>query len=131
MGDLRSRRLIAEVIINSSVKNLNKTFDYNIPADIAGIIKLGDRVLVPFGNVRKLEEGFVVGFKEKSEYNVKNIAIAYIPINKINTLSFNKTSTGSPKLFDSMLSEYFIHISNTTGIVHIIYLEFKSWHHNE
>ncbi len=65
--------MVAEVIINSTVKNLNKTFDYNIPAEIAGIIKVGDRILVPFGNAKKLEEGFVVGFKEKSEYKVKDI----------------------------------------------------------
>ena len=65
--------MVAEVIINSTVKNLNKTFDYNIPAEIAGIIKVGDRILVPFGNAKELEEGFVVGFKEKSEYKVKDI----------------------------------------------------------
>ncbi len=65
--------MVAEVIINSTVKNLNKTFDYNIPADIAGIIKVGDRINVPFGNSKKLEEGFVIGFKEKSEYKVKDI----------------------------------------------------------
>ena len=65
--------MVAEVIINSTVKNLNKTFDYNVPAEIAGTISVGSRVLVPFGNSRKLEEGFVVGFKEKSNYKVKDI----------------------------------------------------------
>ncbi len=27
--------MIAEIIINSNVKNLNKTFDYNVPNSIA------------------------------------------------------------------------------------------------
>lgn len=66
--------MVAEVIINSTVKNLNKTFDYNVPAELAGTIKLGDRVLLPFGNTKSLEEGFVVGLKETSEYKVKDIA---------------------------------------------------------
>lgn len=66
--------MVAEVIINSTVKNLNKTFDYNVPAEFAGAIKIGDRVLVPFGNSKRLEEGFVVGFKKESLYEVKDIS---------------------------------------------------------
>lgn len=65
--------MVAEVIINSTVKNLNKTFDYNVPAELAGTVNIGTRILVPFGNSKKLEEGFVIGFKEKSEYKVKDI----------------------------------------------------------
>lgn len=66
--------MVAEVIINSTVKNLNKSFDYNVPVELAGTIKIGDRILVPFGNAKRLEEGFVVGFKNNSEYKVKDIA---------------------------------------------------------
>lgn len=66
--------MVAEVIINSTVKNLNKTFDYNVPAELAGTIKVGDRILVPFGNSKRLEEGFIVGFKKESSYRVKNIS---------------------------------------------------------
>lgn len=66
--------MVAEVIINSTVKNLNKIFDYNVPAELVGTIKVGDRILVPFGNAKKLEEGFVIGFKKESEYKVKDIA---------------------------------------------------------
>ena len=66
--------MVVEVIINSTVKNLNKIFDYNVPAEYAGTIKVGDRILVPFGNNKKLEEGFAVGFKKESEYKIKDIA---------------------------------------------------------
>ena len=34
-------------------------------------IYVGTKVLVPFGRTKKLEEGFVVGFKERTEYEVK------------------------------------------------------------
>ena len=67
--------MIAEVIINSNVKNLNKTFDYNIPFDMEDKVNIGSRVLVKFGNIKKLEEGFVVNIKEKSDWdNLKDIA---------------------------------------------------------
>ena len=66
--------MIAQVIINSNVKNLNKIFDYNVPESFEGTICVGDRILVPFGNKKTLEEGFVIGFKEKSEFKVKDIA---------------------------------------------------------
>lgn len=65
--------MIAEIIINSNVKNLNKTFDYNIPYKLQDKVKIGARVFVKFGNIKKLEEGFVVGIKENSEYKVKDI----------------------------------------------------------
>ena len=66
--------MVAEVIINSIAKDLNRIFDYNIPTKMEGTICVGDRVLVPFGNKKSLEEGFVIGFKETSEFKVKDIA---------------------------------------------------------
>lgn len=65
--------MIAEVIINSNVKNLNKTFDYEVPENLAGTICVGSRVFVPFGNKKLPEEGFVIGFKEESSYELKQI----------------------------------------------------------
>ena len=66
--------MVAEVIINRGAKKLNRTFDYNITKEIEELILVGSKVLVPFGNGGKLTEGFVVGIKEKSEFEVKDIA---------------------------------------------------------
>ena len=66
--------MVAEVIINRSAKKLNRTFDYNIPIKMQDFVIIGSKVLVPFGNSKKLEEAYVVGIKEKSEYKVKDIA---------------------------------------------------------
>ena len=63
--------MVAEIILNSSVKKLNKIFDYEIPDRIN--VKIGSRVFVPFGNKKTPEEGIVIGIKEKSEYKVKEI----------------------------------------------------------
>ena len=65
--------MVAEVIINRSAKKLNRTFDYNIPNEMQDFIIIGSKVLVPFGNSKKLEEAYVVGIKEKSEFEVKDI----------------------------------------------------------
>ena len=64
--------MIAEVIISSSVKTLNRVFDYEIPADLK--VEVGTRVFVPFSRNKELEEGIVVGIKEKSDFKVKQIA---------------------------------------------------------
>ena len=66
--------MIAEIIMNSSVRNLDKTFDYSIPYDMEDMIHIGSRVLVKFGNIKELKEGFVVNIKEKSDFEVKDIS---------------------------------------------------------
>ena len=66
--------MVAEVIINSTAKKLNRIFDYNIPKELEDLIVVGSKVLVPFGNMKKLEEAYVVAIKEKSEFKIKDIA---------------------------------------------------------
>lgn len=66
--------MIAEVIINSNAKKLNRKFDYKIPTDLEDIITEGSKVLVPFANFKTLEEGYVIKIKEKTDFEVKEIA---------------------------------------------------------
>ena len=66
--------MFAEVIINNNARALNKTFDYIVPKTLEPIIKIGSRVFVPFGVSSKLEDGFVISFKDKSEFANKEIA---------------------------------------------------------
>lgn len=65
--------MIAEVIIDSKAKQLNKKFDYEIPDDLKDLLMVGSRVLVPFGNKKTLEQGYIISIKENSEYEVKKI----------------------------------------------------------
>ena len=67
------KNMIAEVIIDRPAKKLNRTFDYNIPKNLEELVIIGSTVLVPFGNTKTLEEAYVIGIKEKSEYQVKDI----------------------------------------------------------
>ena len=66
--------MIAEVIIDSRAKKLNRKFDYKIPDNLKDLIDVGSRVLVPFANFKTLEQGYVIKIKEKTEFEVKEIA---------------------------------------------------------
>ena len=57
--------MIASVLIEYSVKSLDKNFDYLVPDSLVNEIKVGQKVLVPFG-VKEVE-GFVMGFKKEKE----------------------------------------------------------------
>lgn len=65
--------MIAEVILNSNAKQLNRVFDYEIPQTLVAKVKIGTRVFVQFSNRKLPEEGFVVNIKKTSEYKVKPI----------------------------------------------------------
>ena len=58
--------MIAEVIIDSKAKKLNRKFDYRIPENLEDIIEVGSRVLVPFANFKTLEQGYVIKIKQTS-----------------------------------------------------------------
>ena len=58
--------MIAEVIIDSRAKKLNRKFDYEIPKNLEDLIFVGSRVLVPFANFKTLEQGYVIKIKEKN-----------------------------------------------------------------
>ena len=59
--------MIAEVIIDSKAKKLNRKFDYKIPENLQDIITIGSRVLVPFANFKTLEQGYVIKIKKTTE----------------------------------------------------------------
>ena len=66
--------MFAEVIINSNAKALNRVFDYEVPNDLEKKIHIGSRVFVPFGRSGKLEDGFVIGIKDTSDFECKQVS---------------------------------------------------------
>ncbi|MBR4178533.1 MAG: primosomal protein N' [Bacilli bacterium] len=68
--------MLASVIIEYSVKSLNKVFDYIIPNELESIIKVGHKVMVPFAS--KEVEGFVLKI-----HNNKDNSLEYRSIIKI------------------------------------------------
>lgn len=60
--------LIAKVVVDIPVKNVDKIFDYTIPNDIVDVVKVGVRVEVPFGP-RKIQ-GFVIDIGEHKSSDI-------------------------------------------------------------
>lgn len=98
--------MVAEIIVNSTAKQLNKTFDYIIPKAIEKQLKIGSRVFVPFGRIKK-QEGFVIDIKEKSEFATREIIEvedSILPEEKI-------------KLAKLMARKYFCNISDCVKLM--------------
>lgn len=63
--------MIVGILVELSNRNIDKIFDYSVPSNLEKEIKLGIRVLVPFGK-QKLE-GFIVSIKGQTEIDTKPI----------------------------------------------------------
>ncbi len=64
---------IAKVLINTSVKTLNKVYDYIVPPLFEESAILGKRVEVSFGRGRANEEGIIVKLEEKGNEYIKSL----------------------------------------------------------
>lgn len=98
--------MVAEIIVNSTAKQLNRTFDYIIPKAMEKHIKIGSRIFVPFGRIKK-QEGFVIDIKEYSEFATKEILEvedSILPEEKI-------------KLAKLMARKYFCNISDCVKLM--------------
>lgn len=93
--------MIAEVIIHTNAKELNKTYDYIIPDSIKKDVKIGSRIFVPFGKTKQ-EEGFVIGIKKESKFASKEIL-------KVEDTILTKQNIELAKL---MSERYFCNISD-------------------
>jgi len=58
---------IASVVLNNSTRSYDKEYHYRIPETLAGLIKPGVRVIVPFGRGDKSREGYVLNVLNSSE----------------------------------------------------------------
>lgn len=68
--------MLASVIIEYSVKSLNKVFDYMIPDDIVDFIRVGHKVMIPFAS--KEVEGFVLKIHNSKDSNLEYKSIIRI-----------------------------------------------------
>lgn len=61
--------MVASVLIEYNVKSLNRRFDYLVPESLNNIIKIGNKVLVPFGKTKV--EGFVLGLSNEIDNSLE------------------------------------------------------------
>ena len=69
--------MFAEVLIEYSAKSIDKTFTYKVPEHLQSVIKVGMKVLVPFGP--KTINGFITNIVNvyNDEYEIKNPKIKF------------------------------------------------------
>ncbi len=101
--------MIAEIIVNSSATELNRVFDYKVPEgyEIGKNIDIGYRVLVSFAFRKQLEIGYIIGFKDTSQYKCKAIS-------KVVDVAFDKTKMEVAKW---MSKRYFCNLSDVLKLL--------------
>lgn len=60
--------IYADVIVDISHENLDKTYQYAIPEHLVSELTIGSLVQFPFGKGNKLRKGYVVGISEEAKY---------------------------------------------------------------
>ncbi|MFV0343299.1 MAG: primosomal protein N' [Anaerocolumna sp.] len=63
----------ADIIIDISHENLDKTYQYRIPEDYLLTAVVGARVLVPFGKGNRLIKGYIVDVTDIPKWNIESI----------------------------------------------------------
>ncbi len=67
--------LIAKVAVEAATYSFDKAFDYLIPTELENLVKVGCRVIVPFGRGNTKRQGFVFSVTDSSEdKDLKKIA---------------------------------------------------------
>ena len=63
----------ANIIVNISHENLDRTFQYKIPSPLQNVVEIGSYVRIPFGKSNRMIEGYVLEITDKPEYAVDRI----------------------------------------------------------
>jgi len=67
--------LYAGIVVNNSLRQLDRIFTYKVPEKLINYVSVGYRVKVPFGNSNRLIDGFVIEISDQSDKieNLKDI----------------------------------------------------------
>ncbi len=66
--------MFAEIVLTKNTKAIDMAFTYRVPEEFIGIIKIGHKVIVPFGIGSILSEGYVIKLVDKCDLkSIKSI----------------------------------------------------------
>ncbi|SFB04297.1 replication restart DNA helicase PriA [Acetitomaculum ruminis DSM 5522] len=65
--------LYADIIVDITAKNLDKTFQYIVPVQMESEIKEGMQVDIPFGSSNKVINGYVISLKDTPDFDVSRL----------------------------------------------------------
>lgn len=63
----------ANIIVDISHEKVDRPFQYRIPEQLTGQIKVGMAVIIPFGKSNKLIKGYVMELTDKAEYDEEKL----------------------------------------------------------
>ena len=69
--------MYANIIIDISHESVDRVFQYRVPGELAGKIRAGSQVYIPFGAGNKTRKGYVVELTETPEFDearIKDVA---------------------------------------------------------
>ena len=61
--------MYAKVIVDITHEKLDKVFEYSIPSNLEGVLKVGTEVVVPFGKGNREMNGYVVDISDSCEFD--------------------------------------------------------------
>lgn len=73
MEAVMSNKLYADIIIDRSIQNLDKTYQYAIPEEYQEVITVGTLVMIPFGNGNREMKGYVLGISTEPKIDLRLI----------------------------------------------------------
>ena len=65
--------MYAKVIVDITHEKLDKVFEYRIPSELEGVLRIGMEVVVPFGKGNRETNGYVIGISEACEYDEEKV----------------------------------------------------------
>ncbi len=65
--------MYANIIVDISHEQLDRTFQYRVPKDMETILEVGSQVVIPFGKGNRRITGYVIELTEKAEFDENRI----------------------------------------------------------
>lgn len=62
--------LFADVIVDISVKSLDRPFQYIVPAEMENEVMIGTPVMIPFGQGDRQRQGYIVGLSTEPKFDI-------------------------------------------------------------
>ena len=81
--------MYAKVIVDIVHEQLDKVFEYHIPSDLEGGLKVGMEVVAPFGNGNREISGYIVQISEICEFDPAKVKDILRPASKRNVIEEN------------------------------------------
>ena len=65
--------MYAKVIVDITHEKLDKVFEYRIPSELEGVLRVGMEVIVPFGKGNREMNGYVIGISDTCEFDADKL----------------------------------------------------------